>query len=568
MGGDTAIRVWMRHGFAAAISLAAMSLPTAAPASGVFLLDSTDSMSASIGQTNRADLLRTAIGEALSRVGPENWPALVSFGEGTPQSCTGAKTISPQGQGGPAAIAALSKLAPGGQAAISRALSAAAGVAGKSGEARHIVIFADGPDECGPDPCATAAALKAADSSVRIHVVDLSGSDGETQGLACMARNTGGTYVGVRERNELIAAIDSTVRLAGNTGADIVANASGKAATQSAGDPLAPGYVPPPIVTTPATETAGGPVAPDNTDELLTGAVSAGQPETGATNAAARPGETTVPAVGKDTRPAYLIENTKVSKGKEGILLRAQITRNTGTITRPVDWDVYRIEDIASKKWRQVGSQQAPDAFFQLEPGHYVVRASYGAVRAAKLLTVEDEKVTDTTFILNAGALRVLPALAFLDPPEGTTAKHWVFRKAAKPGARRKLVAEATRPREVVRLNAGPYVLVSRLGKANATVETNITIRPGLLTEVEINHKAGVATFAVTGSSADKPLPDAQWELKDGKGKIVVRSKGGAPSHVLAPGQYVMTARLEGKSYESAFRIDIGEALTVEIDTK
>ena len=106
-----------------------------------------------------------------------------------------------------------------------------------------------------------------------------------------------------------------------------------------------------------------------------------------------------------------------MDKGKEGITLKAQITASTAAITRKIDWRIYQIEDIKKQKWRQVAAENIAEPSFDLPTGNYVVRAVYGSVRAAKVISVDQGKRVDATFILNAGALRVLPALAFLDAP-------------------------------------------------------------------------------------------------------------------------------------------------------
>ena len=87
------------------------------------------------------------------------------------------------------------------------------------------------------------------------------------------------------------------------------------------------------------------------------------------------------------------------------------------------------------------------------------------------------------------------------------------------------------------------------------------------MTEVEINHKAGIVTFVSESLPAgtQKDKVKTSWELKDSKGTIVVRSTGLQTAHILAPGKYVMTADIAGKSYKSDFSIDIGEAKTVDI---
>src|SRR5690606_16707163 len=138
----------------------------------------------------------------------------------------------------------------------------------------------------------------------------------------------------------------------------------------------------------------------------------------------------TLPVIPDAVRPAYLVAEDIVAAGTESLRLRARITAATDPIARPIDWTVHRVDDNAEDKWPLVGERSVAEASFDLAPGQYVVRAGYGAIKAAKVVVVQPQQKIDVTFILNAGGLRVLPALAFLDVPEGIAARHWVFEAA------------------------------------------------------------------------------------------------------------------------------------------
>lgn len=194
-----------------------------------------------------------------------------------------------------------------------------------------------------------------------------------------------------------------------------------------------------------------------------------------------------------------------------------------------------------------------------------MVRAGYGAIKAAKVIVVQPQQKVDVTFILNAGALKVMPALAFLDPPEGIGAKHWVFEAATDERGNRRLFAETDRPGEVIRLNSGTYHLVSRFGGANAVVEADVTVKPGMLTEVEINHKAGIVHLGFSRHDTDGPPKTVQWQLSDASGTIVMRADGARVSQILAPGAYIAEVDYGGKKFKAEFEVDIGETREVNI---
>ncbi len=303
--------------------------------------------------------------------------------------------------------------------------------------------------------------------------------------------------------------------------------------------------------------------APTDASPEVTGAIPAKEPEKRTKPTIIDLGERPVPKLPDEVRPTFLINEEAAKEGDEGLRLRGQITSSTAPITRPIDWAAYKVEDAKADRWRKIANVATPVASISLPPGQYVVRATYGAARAAKVLVVKPGKRIDATFILNAGGLRVLPALAFMDTPKGVVAKHWVFGAVPQENGKRRLFAQSDLIGEVIRLNAGTYSLVSRFGNANAVVETDVTIRPGMLTEVEINHKVGLVTLLLNGAGqANDPV---KWQLVDSKGTIVFRAEGSETAQVLVPGKYRATAEYRGKAYTSEFAVEIGEKKTVEI---
>ena len=313
----------------------------------------------------------------------------------------------------------------------------------------------------------------------------------------------------------------------------------------------------------------GAVAAATDTSPGITGALPAGELGKRPPSAKIDLGDRPVPRLPDEVRPTFLISEEAAGNGDEGLRLRGQITSGTAPIARPIDWAAYRVEDAEADRWRKIADVSTPVASIPLPPGRYVVRAAYGAVRAAKVLVVRPGRRIDATFILNAGGLRILPALAFMDTPEGAAAKHWIFAAVPNENGGRRLFAQSDVIGEVIRLNAGTYSLVSRLGNANAVVETDVTIRPGMLTEVEINHKVGLVTLRLSGAARETASGGpVKWQLFDSRGAIVFRAEGRETAQVLLPGRYRAMAEYRGKSYTSEFTVEIGEKKTVEITAR
>jgi hypothetical protein len=70
------------------------------------------------------------------------------------------------------------------------------------------------------------------------------------------------------------------------------------------------------------------------------------------------------------------------------ITLSAQLTDKGADITRGIVWRVFKPEAASDGKLPMVASAHGGSAVFQLEPGSYLVHASYGRAGATKRITV------------------------------------------------------------------------------------------------------------------------------------------------------------------------------------
>ena len=267
------------------------------------------------------------------------------------------------------------------------------------------------------------------------------------------------------------------------------------------------------------------------------------------------------PHAASTVKPAFFI-TPKDGGGKQGIALKAQIAASLKTIKRDVHWSVYKIDDAAKNKWRKVAEKSAPTAKFNLEQGDYVVRSDFGHANAAILVSVEPGKIADATIVFNAGGLRVKPSLAFLDIPKGKTTHLSLVRldTSKSNDGLGNIVAE-----KIIRLNAGSYELISKFGEVNAITKTNIVVKPGMLTDVEINHKAAIVMFKLSDKAKGKTASPVSWHLLSQDGALLKKTTLPSPTHILAPGDYKITAIRGAKVHTSTFSVTVGENKSVEL---
>ena len=266
-----------------------------------------------------------------------------------------------------------------------------------------------------------------------------------------------------------------------------------------------------------------------------------------------------------DHKPEFKIED-KPAPTQQGIKLKAKLTAEMRPISRPVEWSIYKVENGDQALWKQVGAIRAAEPTMKLDPGQYLVRARYGHVTASKMVEVKPRKQSDITFVLNAGGLRILSHLIFVDAPRGKQATHFIYTGDADENGMRQLIAKSQIQGDVIALNAGRYRVISRLGEANSVVSTDVTVSPGVLTAVEVNHKAGVLSLKIDDDADAPSTAKTNLVVFDDDGNLVARARGAAVQTILAPGRYSITVERAGKKVTEDFDIRIGESKAIELN--
>lgn len=247
-----------------------------------------------------------------------------------------------------------------------------------------------------------------------------------------------------------------------------------------------------------------------------------------------------------DTNVASEIRIELTRPGQEGLLLNARLSEDGGLINLPIAWRVkaYGGETLLTR--------DADFAELPVEPGDYVVEARYGTVQIERKLTLLEGQRLGVTFVLNAGGLRILPKLQEIGLPAARPFTS-IYKASGIDGG--ELVAITDEPGEILRVGAGAYRIESRFQPGNVSAMTEVTVKPGLLSAVEIDMNAGIARLAV---------PDAEdrnvvWFITDAKGEALPGVAGPAADVVLKPGRYKLRTRIDGGDRTSAFTIEPGK---------
>ena len=242
---------------------------------------------------------------------------------------------------------------------------------------------------------------------------------------------------------------------------------------------------------------------------------------------------------------------TLVQLGEEGLQLSARLEEEGGNINRDIRWRVQGLEgEILS-------DVTAPVASLSLPPGSYTIYATYGSANFSQTVELKEGKQLAINFVFNIGAMRVLAMAEGLDLEQ--PARNLIYSTSGKD--RGKLVTISQNPGEVLRLPAGTYRVESRLEPGNAVSISDITIRPGVLSAVQITHQAGVAHLSYAGNASG----EVHWQILSETGTLEAGIEGASGTAVLKPGTYQAEAQVAGQTMSATFAVSAGQQETVTL---
>ncbi len=243
-------------------------------------------------------------------------------------------------------------------------------------------------------------------------------------------------------------------------------------------------------------------------------------------------------------KPAHDIAISIVGPGQEGIQLSARLDQNGGTINRDIVWKVF------DENGAVVSEDSSPVSSLGLSPGSYRITASYGSALFEQSVMLEAGKRLNISFLFNVGALRVLASLEGLQLEK--PARNFIY--ATSGPDRGKLITISTVPGEVLRLLSGSYRLESRLEPGNALVITDVAVRAGIMSSIEVAHRAGVARLSLSGSKS----PEVHWQILGDSGELLASLQGPVATAVLLAGSYRAEAQVAGHVMSARFEVRAG----------
>ncbi|MDR7032746.1 hypothetical protein [Mesorhizobium sp. BE184] len=246
------------------------------------------------------------------------------------------------------------------------------------------------------------------------------------------------------------------------------------------------------------------------------------------------------------------------------ITLSAQLMDKGADITRGIVWRVFRPEPGADGKLPLVASAHGGTSVLQLEPGSYLVHASYGRAGATKRITVSREPKRES-LVLDAGGLE-LDAVSSggVRIPPGKL-RFSIYDGHAEADGDRPLIIPDVQPNTVVRLNAGVYHVVSTYGAVNAVIRSDIRVEAGKLTEATVEHRAAEVTMKLVRETGGEAIADTSWSVLNESGDPIKEMVGAFAPMVLAEGDYTVIAKNRDRIYQKDIKVEAGKNAEVEV---
>jgi len=178
----------------------------------LLILDASGSMRGQIDGENKIVIARRVMKNFVNKLGGATQIGLVAYGHRREKDCEDIEIITPLSALNKAALTQqIDGLNPKGMTPITGAIRKAFETVAAAPGATTIVLFSDGLETCGGDPCQVVSKAKAAGTNFVMHVIGFDVGKENVAQLECAAQAGGGLYLSAENADELAAAFERAV---------------------------------------------------------------------------------------------------------------------------------------------------------------------------------------------------------------------------------------------------------------------------------------------------------------------------------------------------------------------
>ncbi len=540
---------------------------TTEPQSVMMVLDGSGSMWGQIDGVSKIEIARDVIGDLLDGWSPNLQLGVMAYGHRVKGSCDDIETLINVGPVDRSAVMAkVNAINPKGKTPISASVRKAAEALKYTEEKATVILVSDGLETCNADPCALANELEAAGVDFTTHVIGFDITEEEKAGLSCLAENTGGRFISAGNASELTTALIETVQIV----------------AQAEPEPVNEG---PQGVRLRAKLCETCDIVEDNmfwwvneTEQDIEG------------------NRKNVTYTGSATDILELPTRNYQIVGRYGVTFAdTEVTVEPGKLTDLVlnlNAGNFRVNAAATQGgdilkdnmyyWvfepntdlegnrKTVTYSGSAEEIFRLSAGDYLVRARHGNAFAEQTVTIKPGELTDLTFDMNAGYLRVATTMSEGGAPLDKDMYYWVFEPNMDLEGNRKTVTYSGSAKDIFRLPAGDYLLRSRHGVAFK--DTTVTVTPGVLTDKLIVQNSGRVKLNAFQTQGGQALTSGLywWVYQptgdlEGTEKQITYTGSAEPIFILPEGDFIIAVRYGGEITRANMSLKSGEEKKIEV---
>ncbi len=519
-----------------------------APTRAIIVFDASGSMYGQVPGGVKIDIAKKVVSEIISSIDPGMELGLMAYGHRKKGDCEDIELLVPPQAGSAAAILkAVAGLQPKGKTPLTASVIMAAKYLKFEERKASVILVSDGIETCGKDPCMAATELESLGIDFTCHVIGFDMKPGETSGLECLAKKTGGMYLAAKDASTLKSSLETAMKLVVKPTTTLVIEAR---------------------------KSSGGSYLEGVSFQIF--AAGAGENALASGNGGRWSYE--VPKAGKYTISAKFggksIELEATLKDGEtvtrevvftetGLKASAYATEGGPAFEQGVFWEVLGAADAEGKRPQLAFSYEAKP-FLKLAAGKYTLKATHGSANASKDIEVKEGAPQEVKIILGSGNLKLAAASA-----EGQEAftKDVAWEILTPPDAegQRKNFAFSYEAQPKITLPSGKWLVTVAHGDAQGQKE--VEVKAGETQDVLVVLGSGRVKLAVTMEEGGTPVAkDVAWDIlgvPDGEGnrKSVAYSYAAQPVINLAAGSYLVRVKVGSASGSLPVEIKPGETL-------
>lgn len=477
----------------------------------VLIIDGSGSMWGRIDKREKIVITRNLLADKIELLKGHVDLGIMSYGHRRRRDCRDIEMIVPIGPVDPPSYGkAIKRLLPRGKTPVASALQMAANALASAKPSKsqkpksHIILVADGVENCRQDPCKTASILASTYPGLTIDVIGFAINDEDAEKLQCISSATKGQFHKADDSKGLARAIEMSFRHLGKTAAPRILAKKKKKKT------------PPGLYLSAGLASEGAPLQQDVNWRIYRAGESSKTSATPLNREAKATPFLSLPK-GKyhiEARHEALIAEHDVEL-QAGAAVKLHLSFNVGVVTAnarlgneaPLSNDIiFSLYDASSGPAGPgtiIAHKQEENAVFYLPPGKYSLKARANETEVQRNFTLKAGERKNHTLLLEAGQISLTTSLA-KDTPPLVDVQYAIYQRREKQDIE---FVRTLDPSPNLVLPKGNYFVLARQGAASSY--TKLVVRPGETEKLSLILNAGLLKLSsdLSNRSSD---PDAQ----------------------------------------------------------